>query len=143
MPLWQELSRTLEIPEDYPLLLTNGKEEAYMMSGFKHVASMRIVRPDPIVELHPDTAEQYRLQEGQWVFIESKAGKIKQRLSLNRSLDPRVVVAAFGWWFPERDEPCYGWRESNLNMLIPSGPDYDPSTGGVTLRGIPCRVSGA
>jgi anaerobic selenocysteine-containing dehydrogenase len=143
MPLWQELGRTVDMPEEYPLLLTNGKEEAYMMTGFKHVASMRIVRPDPIVELHPDTAEKYGLEEGQWVFLETKAGKIKQRLSLNRSLDPRVVVAAFGWWFPERDEPGYGWRESNLNMLIPSGPDYDPSTGGVTLRGIPCRVYGA
>jgi anaerobic selenocysteine-containing dehydrogenase len=143
MPLWEELSKTIDIPEEYPLLLTNGKEEAYMMSGFKHVASMRIVRPDPIVELHPDTAAKYGLQEGQWVFIETQVGKIKQRLSLNRSLHSRVVMAAFGWWFPERDEPGYGWSESNINMLIPNGPDYDPSTGGVTLRGIPCRVSSA
>ncbi len=143
MPLWEELKRTIDIPDDYPLLLTNGKEEAYMMSGFKHVASMRIVRPDPVVELHPDTAEKYGLKEGQWIFIESQVGKIKQRLSLNRNLHPRVVLAAFGWWFPERNEPGYGWNESNLNMLIPSGPDYDPSTGGVTLRGIPCRVSSA
>ena len=131
------------MPEEYPLLLTNGKEEAYMMTGFKHVASMRLVRPDPVVELHPDAAEKYGLQEGQWIFLETRAGKIKQRLSLNPSLDPRVVVAAFGWWFPERNEPGSGWRESNLNMLVPSGPDYDPSTGGVTLRGIPCKVYGA
>jgi anaerobic selenocysteine-containing dehydrogenase len=143
MPLWEELSKTIDIPEEYPLLLTNGKEEAYMMTGFKHVASMRIVRPDPIVELHPDTAAKYGLQEGHWVFIETEVGKIKQRLSLNRSLHPRVVMAAFGWWFPERDEPGYGWSESNINMLVPNGPDYDPSTGGVTLRGIPCRVSSA
>ncbi len=143
MPLWEELRLAPEIPEDYPLLLTNAKEETFMLSGFKHVASVRIIRPDPLVEVHPDTAEKYRLKEGQWVFIETKEGKIKQRLSLNRSLDPRVVVAAFGWWFPEQAESGYGWSGSNINVLTPSGPNYDPSTGGVSLRGLPCRIYGA
>ena len=92
-------------------------------------------------EAHPDTAKKLGLQEGAWVTIETPEGKIKQRLSLNRSLDPRVVVAAFGWWFPEKSETDYGWSDSNINILTPSGPNYDPSTGGVTLRGIPCRVS--
>jgi anaerobic selenocysteine-containing dehydrogenase len=142
MPLWEELRLTPEIPEEYPLLLTNAKEETYMLSGFKQVASVRIIRPEPLVELHPDTAEKYGLKEGQWVTIETKDGSIKQRLSLNRSLDPRVVVAAFGWWFPEQAESGYGWSGSNINMLTPSGPDYDPSTGGVTLRGVPCRIRG-
>ncbi|HTM10158.1 MAG TPA: molybdopterin-dependent oxidoreductase [Verrucomicrobiae bacterium] len=141
MPLWEELKLVPEIPDEFPLLLTNAKEEAFMLSGFKQVASVRIIRPDPIVELHPDTAAKYGLQEGAWVFIETREGKIKQRLSLNRSLDPRVVVAAFGWWFPEQGESGYGWSGSNINMLTPSGPDYDPSTGGVSLRGLPCRVS--
>ncbi|MDP2605810.1 MAG: molybdopterin-dependent oxidoreductase [Deltaproteobacteria bacterium] len=142
MPLWEELKLAPEIPHDYPLLLTNGKEETYMLSGFKQIASVRIIRPDPMVEVHPDTAAKYGLEEGQWVFIETKEGKIKQRLSLNRSLDPRVVVAAFGWWFPEQAESGYGWSGSNINMLTPSGPDYDPSTGGVSLRGLACRISG-
>ena len=140
MPLWKDLRGVKELPEEFPLLLTNGKEEAFMMSGFRHVASMRLVRPDPIVELHPDMAQKLGLEEGNWVYIESEKGRVKQRLSLNRNIDPRVVLAAFGWWFPESDEPGYGWRESNINVLVPSGPDYDPSTGGVSLRGIPCRV---
>lgn len=143
MPLWEELRLAPEAPEEFPLLLTNAKEEAYMLSGFKAVASVRIIRPDPIVELHPDTAKKYGLEEGKWVFIETREGRIKQRLSLNRSLDPRVVVAAFGWWFPEQAESGYGWSGSNINMLTPSGPDYDPSTGGITLRGVPCRVASA
>ncbi|MGD0026711.1 MAG: hypothetical protein ABSC37_19185 [Xanthobacteraceae bacterium] len=32
--------------------------------------------------------------------------------------------------------------KGNLNMVTASGPDYDPSTGGVVIRGIPCRVHG-
>ncbi|OGA31072.1 MAG: hypothetical protein A3G80_08380 [Betaproteobacteria bacterium RIFCSPLOWO2_12_FULL_62_13b] len=143
MPTWDELKLQAELAEDYPLLLTNAKEEAFMLSGFKGVASLRTIRPDPIVELHPQTAQDLGLVEGKWVVIETKEGRIKQRLSLNRSLDPRVVVATFGWWYPEQADAGYGWTGSNLNMLTPSGPDYDPSTGGITLRGIPCRVCGA
>ena len=143
LPRWEELRQTPDLPAEYPLLLTNAKEEAYMLTGFKSVASVRIMRPEPLVELHPDTAGEFGLEEGEWIVIETEEGSIKQRLSLNRGLDPRVVMASFGWWFPEQRESGYGWRGSNINMLVPSGPDYDPSTGGVTLRGIPCRVSGA
>ncbi|NQU71525.1 MAG: molybdopterin-dependent oxidoreductase [Rhodospirillales bacterium] len=140
LPRWDELRKMPDLPDDFPLLLTNAKEEAYMLTGYKNVASVRIMRPEPLVELHPDTAEKYRLEEGEWISIETAEGSIKQRLSLNRGLHPGVVMASFGWWFPEDPDSGYGWRGSNINMLVPSGPDYDPSTGGVTLRGIPCRV---
>ena len=141
LPRWDELKRMPELPDEFPLLLTNAKEEAYMLTGYKNVASVRIMRPEPLVELHPDTAAEYGLAEGDWINIETEAGAIKQRLALNRGLDARVVMASFGWWFPEQPESGYGWRGSNINMLVPSGPDFDPSTGGVTLRGIPCRVA--
>ncbi|MDE3077799.1 MAG: molybdopterin-dependent oxidoreductase, partial [Chloroflexota bacterium] len=143
MPVWPELAPSADVSAEYPLLLTNAKEEAYMLSGFKGVASIRLMRPDPMVELHPDTAVELGLEEGAWVYIETKGGRIKQRLSLNPGIDRRVAMVAFGWWFPEQAKAGYGWRDSNINMLTPSGPDYDPSTGGVALRGIPCRVSRA
>jgi anaerobic selenocysteine-containing dehydrogenase len=101
------------------------------------------MRPEPLVELHPDTAQELGLEDGEWVCIETAMGRVKQRLSLNPDIDPRVVVAAFGWWFPEQADSNYGWRESNINMLTASGPDYDPSTGGIAIRGIPCRVCAA
>ena len=72
MPNWEELGRKVEMPEEYPLLLTNGKEEAYMLSGYKGVASVRIIRPDPIMELHPETAQKFGLEEGKWAYIETK-----------------------------------------------------------------------
>jgi len=100
------------------------------------------MRPDPIVQLHPDTAQRLGLQEGKWVYIETEMGRVKQRLSLNRKIDPRLVIAALGWWFPEKDDSEQGWRESNVNMLTSCGPDYDPAIGTVSLRGIPCRVRG-
>ncbi len=140
MPLWLEVSSIPETTKEYPLLLTNAKEEAYMLSSYKTVASIRVMRPDPVVEMNPETANKLGLKEGTWITIETKEGKIKQKLSLNKELDPRVVMAAFGWWFPEEALTVFGWSKSNINMLTPSGPDYDPTTGGVALRGIPCKV---
>ena len=143
IPRWQELSRLKDVSEQYPLLLTNGKEEAYVVSAYKHVASLRLMRPDPVVQLHPDTARQLGLEDGAWVYIETETGSVKQRLSLNRRIDPRVVIAALGWWFPEKASKGYGWRESNINMLTSCGGDFDPATGGISIRGIPCRVRAA
>lgn len=140
IPSWNELNRMNEVSEEYPLLLSNAKEEAYMLTGFKCIASIRMIRPDPIVEMNPDTARKLELKEGEWVCIETEQGRIKQRLFLNANLDPKVIMASFGWWFPEKSMGEYGWRTSNINVLIKDGPDYDPSVGGVTLRGIPCKV---
>lgn len=140
MPLWEDLSPQPDIAGEYPLLFTNAKEEAYMLSGYKQVPTVRKIRPEPIVELNPETAGKMGLKEGDWVYIETKVGRVKQRLSLNDAIDRRVVMGAFGWWFPEEASSLYGWEKANINMLTPSGPDFDPLTGSTQLRGIPCRV---
>jgi anaerobic selenocysteine-containing dehydrogenase len=141
MPNWQEISRfRFEPSEEYPLLMTNGKEAAYYLTGYKHIAGLRRKTPQPIVEVHPDTAKRAGLKEGDWVYIETKTGKIKQILSLNPDLDPRVIFAAFGWWFPEEPEDLYQFRKSNINVLTDSDPPYDPQQSNPELRGIPCRV---
>jgi len=141
LPLWQELSSLPETPKEYPLLLTNAKEDAYMLTGYKMIASLRNMKPEPMVELNPVTAEKSGLKDGDMAYIETEKGRIMQRLCLNPDLDPRVVFAAFGWWFPEEGESnLYGWRKSNINVLIESEPPYEVTTGTKQLRGIPCRV---
>jgi anaerobic selenocysteine-containing dehydrogenase len=140
MPLWEELKTTPETSEEYPLLFTNAKEEGYMLTSYKHVSTARKIRPDPMVEMNPDTAKELALKEGDWVYIETREGRIKQKLSLNNDLDKRVVIGAFGWWFPEEASSVYGWEKSNINILTSSGPEYDPATGSTQLRGIPCKV---
>ena len=141
MPRWEEVVHDLyKTTEKYPLLLTNGKEEAYMGSGFKQIAGLRKVKPGPVVEVHPETARKYDLKEGDWIYIETVQGKIEQELRVDPQLDPRVVFAAFGWWFPEESSGIDGWQRSNLNVLTGSGPPYDSMTGGVQIKGIPCRI---
>jgi anaerobic selenocysteine-containing dehydrogenase len=144
IPLWEEaLLGICDVSDEYPLLMTNGKEEAYIGSGYRHVAGLRKVKPDPIVEVHPETAEKYGLNEGDWITIETKKGKIQQKLQLDPALDPRVIFVSFGWWFPEDSSGMFGWEKSNINILTESGPPYDSFTGGVQIKGVPCKISKA
>ena len=95
--------------------------------------------PDPVVEMNPEIARKAGLKEGKWVYIETRMGRIQQKLSLDKDLDPRVVVAAFGWWFPEDPSNLLQWDKANINILFDSSPD-EQATGSVELRGMPCRV---
>jgi anaerobic selenocysteine-containing dehydrogenase len=140
MPYWREVSGLPALTDEYPLLMTNAKEDVYMLTGYKHVASLRSMKPEPIVEVHPDTAGKMGLKEGEMIYIETNKGRIVQRLALDDSLDPRVVVTSFGWWFPEDRSGLFGWDRSNINVLTRSEPPYDPGIGTVDLRGIPCKV---
>ena len=138
LPTFQEPPRPTT---DYPFLLTNGKPSVFFHSALRNVANLRKAAPEPTVQMHPDAAGTLGIGDGNWVFIETEKGKIKQKAELNAQLDPRVIVADADWWFPERGvEKLYGWDESNLNILTSGAPPYDSVVGAVQLRGVPCRV---
>jgi anaerobic selenocysteine-containing dehydrogenase len=91
---------------------------------------MRELCPDPIVEIHPDTAGALDVSDGDWVWIENHHGRCRQRAKLTPTLRPEVVHAQHSWWFPEQDmaEPVLGgaWQ-SNINLLLP--PDLQGESG--------------
>lgn len=64
--------------------------------------------------------------------------KITQKLAFDTDLDPRVVMASFGWWFPEEACNLYGLHKSNINVLT-SNDSFESTVGSVQLRGIPVR----
>ncbi|WP_227762271.1 molybdopterin-containing oxidoreductase family protein [Zhaonella formicivorans] len=140
VPMWEEVSSLhLQPSEQYPLLLTNRCEDAYKLTSFKHVEYLRNYKPEPEVEMHPETAKKLGLNEGDWVTIETKKGKIRQKLVFDPDLDPRVIYVSFGWWFPEKPNNMFEWDKSNLNILLDNEP-VEPATGTVETRGVPCRV---
>ena len=140
MPTWQSVADLPEMTDRFPLMLTNYKEDLYVLTGYKMIPALRTIRPQPTVEVHPDTAKKFGIKEGEWVYIETKTGKIKQQLCFDPKLDPNVVMASFGWWFPEDGaETQYGWDRANLNVLTESE-NLGPECGSPYLRGIPCRV---
>ena len=131
-----------EMVKDYPyILITGPRSPVFFHSEHRMIPWLREVHPDPIVEIHPRVAEKHNIREGDWVFIESPRGRIKQRAKLTTGIDPRVVCIQHGWWFPENKDPGHGWDESNSNILTDNDPEgYDVSMGATNLRVLMCRI---
>ncbi|MCP5112989.1 MAG: molybdopterin-dependent oxidoreductase, partial [bacterium] len=130
-----------ETAKEFPYVLTSGARVAnYFTSEFRQIPKLRFSHPDPLVELHPDTAGKLSIEDGEWIWIETKRGKIKQKAKITDGIDPKVINIEFGWWFPERKDGEYGIWESNANVLTNIEPPYDPSIGTYQLRALLCKV---
>jgi len=132
-----------DLLERYPYILNAGlRTPVFFHSEHRMIPWLREIRPDPLVEIHPETAKAHGIEDGQWAYIESPRGRIKQRVKLNPGIDPRVVVAEHGWWYPEEEGPGHGWDVSNVNVLTDNDPaGYDPAMGSTNLRVLLCAIS--
>ena len=86
----------------------------------------RDLHPDPIFDINPNTAIDLDIHEGDWCWIETHMGKIRQRARLNTALDPRVISIQHDWWFPEKEEAypsLFGAFECNANVLLDDSPE--------------------
>jgi anaerobic selenocysteine-containing dehydrogenase len=133
---------TPQIAEDFPYILITGRRQP----GFFHTENrqlpwMRELHPEPVVEIHPGTAQKEGIKEGDWVAIESPRGKVKQRAKLFEGIDPRVISAEHAWWFPEKATPGHGWKESNINILTDNAYETcDPAMGATSVRVLLCKI---
>ncbi len=128
----------------YPyILITGGRTMPYYLSAGRQIAALRRHAPDPLVELHPDTAAKENLSDGAWVWIETPlvtGQRVRFKVALTTELDPRVVHAQHGWWFPEKPAPDHGCFESNINAVLTDEGPREEICGSVALRAVLCRL---
>jgi anaerobic selenocysteine-containing dehydrogenase len=145
LPVYHEPDETPasrpELAEEYPLVLTNAHEAAFVHSQDRYLESFRREKPEPLVLVHPETAGPLGIADGDMVFIENRRGRIKQRASLSEDVRPGVICVGHGWWFPERDPAgLFGWDEANVNILTDDSPPYSPEMGSPKMRGFLCKM---
>jgi anaerobic selenocysteine-containing dehydrogenase len=133
-----------EVAEDYPLILTTGgRIPHFFNSEHRQVQHLRKGHKDPQAEIHPDTAARFGIAQGDWMWIQTRRGRMSQKAKITTGIDPRVINAEHGWWFPEETDPEHGIWRSNVNLLTDNGPPYDPAMGTYQLRALLCRVGKA
>ena len=73
------------------------------------------------MEVHPQTAEDLGLRDGDWVWVENQRGRAKRRVQVTTVLlDPRFCSTDHAWWLPEGDpEDLFGVRGLAINNLVP------------------------
>ena len=129
-------------PEDdaYPLVLTSAKSRYHLHSSYRWLEKLRKRHPDPRTQIHPKTAAEFAIHDGDDIIIETARGLITQVAHLTDRVHPKVIYADYGWWFPEdRIETLFGWDRSNFNMLT-STERLGGQFGTPNLKGINCRV---
>jgi anaerobic selenocysteine-containing dehydrogenase len=129
-----------ELAKEFPLIAMTGcKIEPFFHTEYRQIASQRKRHPDPLVEIHPQTAERLNIEDGDWIWIESPRAKIRQRAKLTCAVHPGMVAIQHAWWFPEKEPPEYGWKESSANLLVDPSP-ADPIWASEPWKGFLCRV---
>ena len=132
-----------ELVKEYPLILSTGRRSAvYFHAEHRNIPWLRALDPDPVVEIHPDTAGELDIGNGEWVWIENWLGRCRFKAKVTLEVPPWMVMAAHGWWFPEEPaaEPSlFGVWKSNINQLIPMG--YQGKDGlGAPIKHMLCKV---
>ena len=136
-----------DLSEKYPFILTSFKPGSYRHSWGHQVGPLRSDNPDPLVIMNSETAERLDIKNGDWIYIETRRGRIKQKTKLMAGIDPRVIITEFGWWHPEKDIlDSERWERSNINVLTDNKTPFNRAMGAAnelgspTLRGICCNV---
>jgi anaerobic selenocysteine-containing dehydrogenase len=117
-----------ELARQYPLILTTGARILeYTHTQMRNVPRLRQQAPEPIAEVHPDTARKYGIADGDTIAVETRKGRIEIKVRVTEDLLPGVVSIP------------HGWAEANANLLTEFEP-RDPVTGYTQLKVLLCRI---
>src|SRR5690606_8508430 len=102
----------------FPLtLLTGDREKTYHHSRFRDQPWAKRISPDPKILVHPETAADLSLAEGQWVRVETPEapGSCRLQVKITDATPPGVVSTGMGWWRPGSLVPGQGILDVNIN----------------------------
>jgi assimilatory nitrate reductase catalytic subunit len=89
--------------EEYPVILTTGRVISHFLSGTqtRRIGPLIDHQPEPFIEIHPKMAEQYGIQQDDWVTIESRRGSCTLRAQVVRTIRPDTVFIPYHWAGPK------------------------------------------
>ncbi len=131
---------TPDLAKEYPFIFMAGcKIMPFFHSEGRNISSLRRLRANPLVDIHPNIASAFGLFPGDPVFVATPYGRARFFVNLDDGLAPDVVHAEHAWWFPERKGPDHGWKESCVNLLF-GHEHFDPDSGAEALKCSLCRL---
>ncbi len=137
LPEWREppesITGTPELTSKYPLVLSDyHTAKMFTASWQRNVPILREMQPHPLLHIHPETAAERQIENGEWVKVESPHGWIKVKAEYYPGIRPDTVMMLHGSW---QGCPELGLKENtvldggaNVNLLYSVDPEkaYDP-----------------
>ena len=132
---------TPELYKEYPVVMSSGyRQPFYFLSQYRNIPWLRSFMEYPTAQLHPDTAKKYGIEDGDWIWIESPRGRVRQKARVTPGILRGMLMATANCFFPE--EPAKGYHGlfiSNPNVLT-SNDHLDPMYGSPDLTCLLCKV---
>jgi assimilatory nitrate reductase catalytic subunit len=84
---------------EYPLMLTTGRVVSHFLSGSqtRRIGPLVDQYPEPLVEMHPQLAEQLGIANGEPVTVESRRGEITLPAMVVSTIRPDTVFVPYHW----------------------------------------------
>jgi anaerobic selenocysteine-containing dehydrogenase len=132
-----------ELAKEFPLVMTGGRVPFFHHNTLRNIPWLREIYPVPELWIHPQAANTYGIADGDWVWIESKRGKIRAVAAVTEGINPGTVYME-RFWNPETlQSKTHGWTEMNINMLTKADAPFNDVVGTYTLRGFLVKVAKA
>jgi anaerobic selenocysteine-containing dehydrogenase len=123
--------------KEFPLIFSQGKVVQHWQHTYTNWSTyMAQFSEGNYVQAHPESVRGLGVRDGDWVYLETKLGKLKARLKLTESILPGVV------WTPSHPSPgnsIPGNIGSPINSIIPNYWDKVSAQ----FNGFGCRLTRA
>lgn len=126
-------------PDATFIMTTGARQPVYFHSEHRQLPWCRELWPSPRLEMNPASAAKLGLEQGDWVWIETPWGKVREVLDLYYGIAEGTVNANHHWWYPEIDTAKHGFDLVNINVVLDK---YAQCwvCGASQLRGIPTVI---
>ena len=122
---WKSPYSMPELAKEYPFIMMSGVRDYYFHSEGRQIKHQREIKPFPTFEIHPESAAELGICDGDWCWIENDKDRCLQRAKVTPIVHRKMILADHGWWLPEADPEAaggaYEWRKHNVNLLLDLG----------------------
>ena len=137
LPQWREppesTTGTPALLAGYPLILSDyHTSRNFSASWQRNVPRLREIQLHPMLHIHPQTAGERGIRDGDWVKVVSPHGWIKVKAEIYPGIRPDTVMLLHGWWqgckeLGIEDYPLLdGGANVNVMYSVEAQKAYDP-----------------
>jgi len=112
--------------KNYDLYLITHKRMYFYQSNHAMVPVLREIAHDAdenFVAIHPETAARKGIKDGEEVYVESPAGKVKIKAKLTEGIRPDTVAISYHYGHWSNSMPDYAKKGVNPNWVLELHPD--------------------
>jgi anaerobic selenocysteine-containing dehydrogenase len=147
LPYYAEPAESPLTDTEYPYTITQGRLPMFHHGTLRNTPYTREISPYPETWINPKTAREIGVEDGDWLWVESRRGKIQGRARITKSVQHRVIYQE-RYWNPElldSTDPSQAWKVFNVNILTMNDTTnpFNDVYGTYTLRGFQVKITKA